>query len=44
MSSVETVLPQALHCAVNVLFSFAFSLGIRLVAHRSRRAGCQWPL
>src|SRR5262249_28926773 len=44
MSSVDTVLPQALHCAVNVLFSLAFSLGIRLVAHRSRRAGCHWPL
>ena len=29
MSSVDTDFPQAEHCAVSVLFSLAFSLGMR---------------
>jgi len=38
MSSVETVFPQATHCAVRVLLSFAFSLGMRPPAGLVRRS------
>lgn len=35
MSSADSIFPQALHCAVRVLFSFALSLG--MCGHPARR-------